>query len=144
MSERIAVSMRGAVADVKLNRAEKLNALDQAMIEALVDTGRALSRDRSLRSVAEMFLFKLAFLLLAALSLRYVEAAAERADWKAFLVAFVAVAALVHTTAVVDNVRLLKAGAAERRAPAGLMSHIQYQGGDKPLLIKTAIYRIAL
>jgi len=51
MSERIAVSMRGAVADVKLNRAEKLNALDQAMIEALVDTGRALRRDRSLRSV---------------------------------------------------------------------------------------------
>ena len=75
--------------------------------------------ERSLRSVAEMFLFKLAFLLLAALSLRYVEAAAERADWKAFLVAFVAVAALVRTTAVVDNVRLLKAGAAERRAPAG-------------------------
>ena len=51
MSERIVVSMRGGVADVKLNRAEKLNALDQAMFEALVDTGRALSRDRSLRSV---------------------------------------------------------------------------------------------
>jgi hypothetical protein len=74
--------------------------------------------ERSLRSVAEMFLFKLAFLLLGALSLRYVEAAAERADWRAFLVAFVAVSALVHTTSVVDNVRLLKAGGAGRRAPA--------------------------
>ena len=51
MSERIAVSIQGGVADVKLNRAEKLNALDQAMFEALADTGRELARDRSLRSV---------------------------------------------------------------------------------------------
>jgi enoyl-CoA hydratase/carnithine racemase len=51
MSERIAVSVQGGVADVKLNRAEKLNALDQAMFEALADTGRELARDRSLRSV---------------------------------------------------------------------------------------------
>ena len=51
MSERIAVSVQGGVADVKLKRAEKLNALDQAMFEALADTGRELARDRSLRSV---------------------------------------------------------------------------------------------
>jgi len=51
MSERIAVSLKDGVADVKLNRAEKLNALDQEMFEALRNTGRELARDRSLRSV---------------------------------------------------------------------------------------------
>jgi enoyl-CoA hydratase/carnithine racemase len=51
MSERIVISVRDHIADVKLNRAEKLNALDQAMFEALVNTGRELARDRSLRSV---------------------------------------------------------------------------------------------
>ena len=51
MSERIKVSVRDHVADVKLDRAEKLNALDQAMFEALADTGRELARDRSLRAV---------------------------------------------------------------------------------------------
>jgi enoyl-CoA hydratase/carnithine racemase len=51
MSERIKVSVGDHVADVKLNRAEKLNALDLAMFEALVDTGRELARDRSVRAV---------------------------------------------------------------------------------------------
>ncbi len=51
MSERIQVSVQDGVADVKLNRAEKLNALDQAMFEALAKTGRELAGDRSLRSV---------------------------------------------------------------------------------------------
>ena len=51
MSERIKVSVQDHVADVKLDRAEKLNALDQAMFEALVDTGRELARDRSVRAV---------------------------------------------------------------------------------------------
>ena len=51
MSERIAVSLRDGIADVKLNRPEKLNALDQAMFEALADTGQELARDRSLRAV---------------------------------------------------------------------------------------------
>lgn len=49
MSERVKVSMRDGVADVKLCRAEKLNALDQAMFEALRNTGRELARDRGLR-----------------------------------------------------------------------------------------------
>jgi enoyl-CoA hydratase/carnithine racemase len=51
MPERIAVTVRDGVADVKLNRPEKLNALDQTMFEALVETGQELARDRSLRSV---------------------------------------------------------------------------------------------
>jgi len=76
--------------------------------------GFRTSPERSLRTVAEVFLFKLAFLLVGALSLRYVDAAALRADWRAFLVAFVAAAALVHTTSVFENVRLLRAGDAGR------------------------------
>jgi enoyl-CoA hydratase/carnithine racemase len=51
MSERIKISVRDHIADVKLNRAEKLNALDQPMFEALVSAGRELARDRSLRAV---------------------------------------------------------------------------------------------
>lgn len=51
MSERIAVTLRDHVADVKLNRPEKLNALDHAMFEALVSTGRELAGERSLRCV---------------------------------------------------------------------------------------------
>ena len=42
MAERLTVSMQGGVADVRLNRAEKINALDQAMFSALVETGKAL------------------------------------------------------------------------------------------------------
>jgi enoyl-CoA hydratase/carnithine racemase len=51
MSERISVSMREGIADVKLNRPDKLNALDQDMFAALAKTGRALAGDRSVRSV---------------------------------------------------------------------------------------------
>jgi enoyl-CoA hydratase/carnithine racemase len=51
MAERIHVTMVDGVADVRLNRPEKLNALDSAMFEGLVDTGRRLAADRSLRAV---------------------------------------------------------------------------------------------
>ncbi len=51
MSERVSVSMHDGVADVRLNRPDKLNALDAAMFEALAETGRELSEDRSLRAV---------------------------------------------------------------------------------------------
>jgi enoyl-CoA hydratase/carnithine racemase len=43
--------MHGHVADVRLDRPEKLNALDQAMFEALNETGRGLAQDRSVRAV---------------------------------------------------------------------------------------------
>lgn len=51
MSERVRVTMEGGVADVRLNRPEKLNALDRAMFEALAETGVALSADRAVRAV---------------------------------------------------------------------------------------------
>jgi enoyl-CoA hydratase/carnithine racemase len=51
MSDRVTVSLAQGVADVRLNRPEKLNALDRAMFEALVETGRALANERGLRAV---------------------------------------------------------------------------------------------
>ena len=51
MSERVSVSINGPVADVRLNRPDKMNALDLPMFEALVSVGRELAVDKSLRAV---------------------------------------------------------------------------------------------
>src|SRR5881275_2022585 len=51
MSDRVAVSISHGVADVRLNRPDKLNALDQAMFSALVEVGESLKSDRSVRAV---------------------------------------------------------------------------------------------
>ena len=51
MSERVLVTLADGVADVRLNRPEKLNALDPAMFEGLVETGRSLAVDPSVRAV---------------------------------------------------------------------------------------------
>ena len=51
MSERVRVSIEGGIADVRLNRPDKINAVDQAMFTALVETGKQLAQDRKLRAV---------------------------------------------------------------------------------------------
>ena len=51
MSDRVTVEISAGVADVRLNRPEKMNALDIAMFRALVDAGEALKADRSVRAV---------------------------------------------------------------------------------------------
>lgn len=51
MSDRVTYAIDGGVADVRLNRPEKINALDPAMFEALVEVGEALKADRSVRAV---------------------------------------------------------------------------------------------
>ncbi|MEE9607923.1 MAG: crotonase/enoyl-CoA hydratase family protein [Myxococcota bacterium] len=51
MSDRVAISVDAGVADVRLNRPEKLNALDMAMFQGLVEAGRTLAADRALRAV---------------------------------------------------------------------------------------------
>ena len=51
MEDRIKVSMSGGVADVRLVRADKMNALDAAMFNALVETSSQLARTKGLRAV---------------------------------------------------------------------------------------------
>lgn len=51
MSDRITVQRAGGVADVRLNRADKMNALDPAMFAALIDTADQLAADPTLRCV---------------------------------------------------------------------------------------------
>jgi enoyl-CoA hydratase/carnithine racemase len=51
MEDRIKVSIDNGVADVRLNRAGKMNALDPAMFTAIAETGERLKQDRSLRAV---------------------------------------------------------------------------------------------
>ncbi len=51
MSDRVSIEFRDGVADVRLNRPDKLNALDKAMFEALVEAAAGLTEDRSLRAV---------------------------------------------------------------------------------------------
>jgi enoyl-CoA hydratase/carnithine racemase len=51
MTDRIAVTRQGGVADVRLNRPEKMNALDPAMFQALIDVSDELAADASLRCV---------------------------------------------------------------------------------------------
>lgn len=51
MNDRVTVSMSEGVADVRLVRADKMNALDAAMFAALVDTAETLRTARGLRAV---------------------------------------------------------------------------------------------
>ena len=51
MSDRVSVRIEEGIADVRLNRPEKMNAIDPAMFEALCDTGQALADDKSVRAV---------------------------------------------------------------------------------------------
>jgi enoyl-CoA hydratase/carnithine racemase len=47
----VIVELRAGIADVRMNRADKLNAIDSEMFEGLRQTGRALGQDRTLRVV---------------------------------------------------------------------------------------------
>ena len=51
MGDRVLIEISGGVADVRLNRPDKLNALDGAMFEAIVAAGERLQRQRGLRAV---------------------------------------------------------------------------------------------
>uniref|UniRef100_Q07QQ4 Enoyl-CoA hydratase/isomerase n=1 Tax=Rhodopseudomonas palustris (strain BisA53) TaxID=316055 RepID=Q07QQ4_RHOP5 len=51
MDDRVAVTIDGGVADVRLVRAEKMNALDAAMFEALVKTTERLAQEKGVRAV---------------------------------------------------------------------------------------------
>jgi enoyl-CoA hydratase/carnithine racemase len=49
--DRVLIEISGGVADVRLNRPDKLNALDGAMFEAIVAAGERLRREPGLRAV---------------------------------------------------------------------------------------------
>ncbi len=51
MADRVTVSIAGGVADVRLNRPDKLNALDGLMFSAIAEAGTGLATDRSVRAV---------------------------------------------------------------------------------------------
>ena len=52
MSEdRIRVTVEGGVADVRMVRTDKMNALDNAMFQALADTGESLKTRKDVRAV---------------------------------------------------------------------------------------------
>jgi enoyl-CoA hydratase/carnithine racemase len=51
VSERVKIDFKDGVADVRMTRADKMNAIDSAMFEGLVQAGRALRDDKSVRAV---------------------------------------------------------------------------------------------
>ncbi len=51
MSDRVTLAVDGGIADVRLNRPDKLNALDLAMFQGLVDVGERLKGDGAVRVV---------------------------------------------------------------------------------------------
>jgi enoyl-CoA hydratase/carnithine racemase len=50
-AERVVCTIIDGVADVRLNRPEKRNAVDNAMFQAIVETGERLKEERSVRAV---------------------------------------------------------------------------------------------
>src|ERR1700712_733239 len=51
MDDRVRITISEGVAEVRLVRADKMNALDAAMFEALIATSDRLSREKGLRAV---------------------------------------------------------------------------------------------
>jgi enoyl-CoA hydratase/carnithine racemase len=51
MEDRIQVTIEGGVADVRLVRADKMNALDDAMFSALIETGERLKTEKGVRVI---------------------------------------------------------------------------------------------
>ncbi len=51
MNDRVTVDIQGGVADVRLVRTDKMNALDDAMFSALIETGERLKTEAGLRAV---------------------------------------------------------------------------------------------
>ncbi len=51
MNDRVSCTITGGVADVRLNRPDKMNALDNAMFRGLVEVGESLKSDSSVRAV---------------------------------------------------------------------------------------------
>ena len=51
MSDRVLISISDGVADVRFNRADKRNALDNAMFQAIAEAGENLKSESGVRAV---------------------------------------------------------------------------------------------
>ena len=51
MEDRVKIELKNGVADVRLVRSDKMNALDDAMFKALVDAGERLKEEKGVRAV---------------------------------------------------------------------------------------------
>jgi enoyl-CoA hydratase/carnithine racemase len=51
VEERVRIDQKDGIADVRMVRADKMNAMDLAMFVALVEAGKAIARDPSVRAV---------------------------------------------------------------------------------------------
>ncbi len=51
MTDRVSIRIQDGVADVRMNRPDKMNAIDQAMFSGLIEAGRQLASDASVRAV---------------------------------------------------------------------------------------------
>jgi enoyl-CoA hydratase/carnithine racemase len=51
MNDRVVVNLKDGVADVRMVRADKMNALDTAMFDALIETGERLKHEAGVRAV---------------------------------------------------------------------------------------------
>src|SRR5262245_61768406 len=51
MSDRVSITVDNGIADVRLNRPDKRNALDQAMFQGIVDAGEGLKGQQGVRVV---------------------------------------------------------------------------------------------
>lgn len=51
MKDRVSINMIDGVADVRMIRADKMNALDEAMFEGLIEAGDKLRADKSVRAI---------------------------------------------------------------------------------------------
>jgi enoyl-CoA hydratase/carnithine racemase len=51
MKDRVSVDIQEGVADVRMIRADKMNALDEAMFDALIEAGDRLRKDTSVRAI---------------------------------------------------------------------------------------------
>ncbi|MGB1140648.1 MAG: enoyl-CoA hydratase-related protein, partial [Halioglobus sp.] len=51
MSDRISIQIQDHIADVRLNRADKMNALDKAMFEGIIEAQQSLAAASGVRAV---------------------------------------------------------------------------------------------
>ena len=51
MQKRVSINIKNHIADVKLNRPEKMNALDEAMFLAIIEAGEAIRKNPNVRCV---------------------------------------------------------------------------------------------